>query len=93
MLPAVMLSSILKKAMDRFQLPVLPRNPCDFAEGSIVKSIYSGRIYVITQHYKNGMCNMFQPSLRINERWNACNNQHFIPADYVSPAVQLLVYA
>lgn len=79
--------------MNRLYLTVLPKNPCDFAEGSVIRSIYTGTVYVITQHYKNGMCNLYQPTLRKNENWNACNNQHFIPADYVSPAIQSLVYA
>lgn len=79
--------------MIRLNSPIAPRNPCDFAEGSLVRSIYSGVVYVITQHYKNGMCNMYQPDFRKNVNWNACNNPHFIPADYISPAIQLLVYA
>lgn len=79
--------------MSRVHLTVSPKNPCDFAEGSIIRSIYTGIVYVITHHYKNGMCNLYQPILRKNENWNAYNNKHFIPADYISPAIQSLVYA
>ena len=75
----------------RMQLPISPKNPSDFPEGSIVRSIYSGKIYIITKHYSNGMCNMMQPATRCNENWNACNNQHFIPADYVSLGVRSLM--
>lgn len=70
-----------------------PRNPIDFPEGSVIRSVYSGRVYVITKHFKNGMCNMYRPDIRANENWNACNNQHFIPADYVSLTVKSLLYA
>ena len=79
--------------MTRLSSTIAPRNPCDFAEGSLVRSVYSGLVYQITQHYKNGMCNMYQTDFRKNENWNACNNPHFIPADYISPAIQSLVYA
>lgn len=56
----------------------LARNPCEFPEGSIIQSIYTKKVYVITKHFKNGMCNLYQPSLRYNENWNACNNRHFV---------------
>lgn len=53
--------------------------------------IYSGKIYVITKHYKNGMCNMYCPDMKTNENWNACNNAHFIYADYVSLGIRSLL--
>lgn len=73
------------------QIPIYPRNPCEFPEGSVIRSIYSGKVYVITKHFRNGMCNMYRPDIRANENWNACNNQHFIPADYVSLGVRSLL--
>ena len=76
------------------QIPIRAKNPCDFPEGSLVRSKFSGKVYQITKHFKNGMCNMYRPDIRANENWNACNNQHFIPADYVSLGVKsLLCYA
>lgn len=68
-----------------------PKNLCEFPEGSVVRSIYSGRVYVITKHYTNGMCNLLQPDKNINENWNACNNAHFILVDYISLAVRSLL--
>nr|DAG98790.1 MAG TPA: hypothetical protein [Herelleviridae sp.] len=73
------------------QIPIRAKNPCDFPEGSLVKNIYSGKIYVITKHFKNGMCNMYRPDIRSNENWNACNNAHFISADYISLAIRSLL--
>ena len=73
------------------QIPIRAKNPCDFPEGSLVKNIYSGKIYVITKHFKNGMCNMYRPDIRSNEKWNACNNAHFISADYISLAIRSLL--
>ena len=75
--------------ISRFNLGILPKNPCDFAEGSVVRSIHTDRVYHIVKHCWNGMSLLYQPDFRKTENWNACNNQHFIPADYVSPAVQL----
>lgn len=69
------------------QIPILAKNPCSFPEGSIIRSKYSGIVYQITKHFRNGMCNMYRPDIRANENWNACNNPHFIPADYVSLGV------
>ena len=68
-----------------------PRNPIDFPEGSVIQSVYSGKVYVITKHYKNGMCNLLQPDIRSNENWNACNNAHFILVEIVSLAVMSLI--
>ena len=73
------------------QLPIKGKNLCTFPEGSLVKSIYSGKIYVITKHYKNGMCNMYCPDMKTNDNWNACNNAHFIYADYVSLGIRSLL--
>ena len=67
------------------------RNPIDFPEGSIIRSVYTNKVYVITKHFSNGMCNLLQPSINWNENWNACNNQHFIPAEYVSFGVLSLI--
>ena len=67
------------------------KNPCDFPEGSVIRSVYSGKVYVITKHYKNGMCNLLQPDKNINENWNACNNAHFILVEIVSLAVMSLI--
>jgi hypothetical protein len=70
------------------------KNPCEFPEGSTIRSVYTNRVYIITKHYKNGMCNLFQPSLRCNENWNACNNRHFVLVeDNVSLGVISLIYA
>lgn len=68
-----------------------PRNPIDFPEGSVIQSVYSGKVYVITKHYKNGMCNLLQPDIRANENWNACNNAHFILVEILSLAVMSLI--
>lgn len=68
-----------------------PKNLCEFPEGSVVRSIYSGKVYVITKHYANGMCNLFCQENRYNENWNACNNRHFILADSISTAVTSLL--
>lgn len=73
------------------RLPTSPKNPSDFPEGSVIRSIYSGKVYVVSRHYSNGMCNLFQPDIRVNENWNACNNRHFIPADYVSLCIRSLI--
>lgn len=68
-----------------------PKNPCEFPEGSIVRSVFSGIIYQITKHYRNGMCNMYRPDIRANENWNACNNRHFISVDSISVGVLILI--
>lgn len=73
------------------QIPMGAKNPCDFPEGSWVRSKFSGKVYVITKHFKNGMCNMYRPDIRSNENLNACNNRHYIPADYVSLSVRSLL--
>lgn len=73
------------------QIPIRAKDPCYFPEGSLVRSKFSGNVYIITKHFKNGMCNMYRPDVRANENWNACNNQHFIPADYVSLGVRSLL--
>ena len=68
-----------------------PRNPIDFPEGSVIQSVYSGKVYVITKHFKNGMCNLLQPDKNINENWNACNNVHFILVEEMSLGVMSLL--
>lgn len=75
----------------RDALGVCPRNPIDFAEGSVLRNVYSNKVYILTQHYKKGMCDLYCPDLRSHENWNSCNNQHFIPADYVSLGVRSLL--
>ena len=68
-----------------------PKNLIDLPEGSVVRSIYSNKVYVITKHFTNGMCNLLQPDRCANENWNACNNQHFIPADFVNLGILCLI--
>ena len=68
-----------------------PRNPIDFPEGSVIRSVYSGKVYVITKHFKNGMCNLLQPDKNINENWNSCNNAHFVLVEVVSLGVMSLL--
>lgn len=53
-------------------------NPIEFKEGTTIKNVHSGKVYVITNLYKNGMCNLYCRETRSNEHWNACNNAHFI---------------
>lgn len=62
----------------------------EFTEGSVVRNIYSGKTYVITRHYKNGMCNLYQPNLCMNENWNAYNNRQFISSDISLPILCLI---
>lgn len=76
--------------LEDLKLPIRPKNPCDFSEGSVIRSVYSDKVYVITKHFSNGMCNLLQSASRC-ENWNACNNPHFIPADYVSLGVKSLL--
>lgn len=59
----------------------MPHNPSCFPLGSYIKSVYSGKVYQITQFYKNGMRNLYQPYLNSNENWNDCNNPHFVRVD------------
>lgn len=66
------------------------KDPCAFPEGSVLQSVYSGKIYVLTKHFRNGMCNMYRPDLRMNENWNACNNKHFISLDVSLPILCLI---
>lgn len=54
------------------------KNLHEFPEGSVVRCVYDNRVYVITKHYKNGMCNLFRPLTRTNENWNAYNNRMFV---------------
>ena len=71
---------------------IMAKNPCDFPEGSFIMSVYTGKVYQITRHYTNGMCNLLQPNSRCNENWNACNNAHFISLG-ISLGVESLLYA
>ena len=62
-----------------------PRNLCKFAEGSSVKSVYTGIVYKILKHYSNGMSVLLKGSVK--ESWNSCNNQHFVPVDLLNLGV------
>lgn len=73
------------------QIPIRAKNLCDFPEGSFVRSKYSGLVYRVVKHLKNGTCNIYCLDMRTDESWNASNNQHFIPADYVSLGVKSLL--
>lgn len=70
------------------QLPIRARNPISFPEGSIIRSVYSTNVYEIVKHFSNGMCTL--KSRGTYEKWNSCNNPHFIPADYISLSVRSL---
>ena len=73
------------------QIPIKAKDPCNFPEGSFVRSKFSGKVYQITKHFKNGMCNMYRLDIRANENWNACNNQHFISADFISLGIRTMI--
>lgn len=75
------------------RLPIQSKNPWDFPEGSLIRSKFSGKTYEIVRHLKNGMSIMHCVDDTADEVWNACNNRHFIPADYVSLGVKSLLYA
>lgn len=70
------------------------KNPIEFAEGTYIQSIYTGKVYKITKFFKNGMCNLFCEDTRSNENWNTCNNAHFEEVIMGVPLVVLtLLYA
>lgn len=69
-----------------------PQNPIKFPVGAIIRSVYSNKVYQITEHSKNGMCNLYQPDIRCNENWNACNNAHFVPADFVDTGILVSLF-
>lgn len=73
------------------QIPISAKNLCAFPEGSLVRSKFSGKVYEVIKHLRNGMCNVYCLDIGSNESWNDCNNQHFIPADYVSLGVRSLL--
>ena len=52
------------------------KNPIEFPEGTFIRSVYTGKIYQITKHFPNGMCNLCLNGIH-NENWNTCNNAHF----------------
>lgn len=66
------------------------KNPIEFAEGTYIQSIYTGKVYKITKFFKNGMCNLFCEDTRSNENWNACNNAHFVEVVIVIPPTLLI---
>lgn len=72
------------------QIPIMAKNPCEFPEGSFIRSKFSGIVYQITKHFKNGISNLYRPDIRANEKWNSCNNKHFIPLDCISLGVMSL---
>lgn len=67
------------------------KNLWEFSEGSFVRSVYSGIVYQVIRHTKNGMCAVKRLDINIEECWNAFNNRHFISADYVSLGVRSLL--
>lgn len=67
------------------------RNPIEFKEGEVIRSVYDGELYRVEKFYGNGMVLLYNINCRANENWNSCNNQHFIPADYVSLGVRSLL--
>lgn len=66
------------------------KNPIEFAEGTYIQSIYTGKVYKITKFFKNGMCNLFCEDTRSNENWNACNNAHFVEVVIAIPPILLI---
>lgn len=69
------------------------KDPYRFSEGSYVRSVWSGMVYKVSKHKNNGMTDMLNLCTGALEKWNSCNNQHFIPADYVSLGVKFILYA
>ena len=60
----------------------------EFPEGAFVKSVLTGKIYQITQHYPNGMCNLCMNGIH-NENWDARNKVHF--ERYEETSIALLI--
>lgn len=53
-------------------------NICNFKEGNIIHSIFSGVNYKVINHNKNGMAVLLNLKTGHMEDWNAYNNSHFI---------------
>ena len=75
--------------MTRLDIGVLPQNLYHFSEGSVVRSVYTNLVYRVSKH-RNGMTDLTTLS-GTTEQWNSCNNQHFIFADYISPAIRVTI--
>lgn len=60
-----------------------PENLIRFPTGSVVRSVYSDKVYKIAGHSSNGMSRLLLLRDNSIETWNACNNTHFVPADFV----------
>lgn len=52
-------------------------NPIKFEPNTVVKSIYSGLIYIIVDPGLKGMAKL-KNDYGFIEDWNSCNNAHFI---------------
>lgn len=66
----------------------MAQNPIAFPEGTFIRSVYTGKIYQITKHFPNGMCNLCLNGIH-NENWNARNNPHFERYEEVTLAMTL----
>lgn len=58
----------------------VPMNPCNFSQGELIKSVYTGKLYTVIEPDKNGMAKLKNEYGEI-ETWNACNNPHFKKAN------------
>ena len=67
------------------------KNLWQFSEGSLVRSVYSGIVYQVVRHTKNGMCVVKRLDINTEECWNAFNNAHFIFADFITLGVRSLL--
>lgn len=68
------------------QIPIRAKDPAYFPEGSLIRSKFTGIPYRVISH-KKGMSNLQELIYGRVEQWNSYNNQHFIPADYVSLSI------
>lgn len=66
-------------------------NLCSFLVGAIVKSAYSGKVYKVLHHTKNGMCELLNYDSKCTEVFNAYNNKHFVPLDPIDIGILLLL--
>lgn len=51
-------------------------NPKDFQPGAFIRSVYSGKRYVVVVPDSGGMAKLRNEHGQI-ESWNSCNNPHF----------------
>lgn len=63
------------------------KNPIEFSIGTIIKSVYSGKVYEVARFSKNGMCDLRNLDNGCLEKWNAHNNRHFIDATFIEPII------